>query len=164
MHKLYNLTQRPLLFPCLRIWWRAAQGETEFGWMRKTKTSLSPALIQLWLRRRSKEAAQSGSSVWSLKANASHTVTLSLCASLFLRTEGGNKRWLYGSLRVAEWEPKHHMVNKCSDCPLQSCRCTLLNGTNLSSHPWSLEMNSYPPTQKAPVCCHQQRPKHRLQN
>lgn len=63
------------------------------------------------------EAVQSGSSVRSPRSKCklwSHFISLCFFLSC---TEGGNKRWLHGSLWGAEWEPSHHMVNKRCACP-----------------------------------------------
>ena len=52
-----------------------------------------------------------------------------------LSTEGGNKGWLYGSLWGADWEPSHHMVNKCCNCPTAERRLHVIKRNNLSPDP-----------------------------
>lgn len=54
------------------------------------------------------------------------TQSLFLFMVLSLCTEGGNKRWLYGSLWGAEWEPNRHMVNKRCNRPTAELRLQVI--------------------------------------
>lgn len=80
-----------------------------------------------------------------------HSHFISLCF-FPLSTAGGNKGWLYGSLWGAEWEPNHHMGNKCCHRPTAERLLHVIKMVTtapLAPDPWKWVATS-PPTQKGP--------------
>lgn len=122
----------------------------------ETKNGLNLALTPVGARDGRQQEHGGGTGRKQMQA----TQSLYLFMFLSLSSEGGNKRWLYGSPQETEQEPNHHVVNKCGDrstAELLLHRIKKVTTSPLTPEPWKWAVTS-PPTQKAPMLCHQQRP------